>query len=206
MVLMPAVIGSLAGGEERQFGTHDAQLLLPMKVSTQWVVKAALAIGLSLVVALLMPAVLTSAFGMRTIAGPHGLLQPPVVIIVLGFATVSLYVSTLARSGLMALMYSIGAIVGVGYFTARTAPWFNQKSFELIHQLRPGNGPTRSLTSDVFWIAPLIGFVVLVLCLALPNYRYANRSARRVAMHAGVVAACIAAYASLLGVIEALTA
>jgi hypothetical protein len=62
----------------------------------------------------------------------------------------------------------------------------------------------RALTSDVVWIAPLVGFVVLVLWLALPNYRYANRSTLRVAIHAAVVAAGIAAYASLLGIVEAL--
>jgi len=209
MLFMPALTGSLAGGEERQFATHDSQLLLPVKASTQWIVKTAIAIGLSYTLAVLLPFVLTRWMPMRVwISGPVGLFTPQVLVATLGYGAISLYVSTLARSGVSALMYSIGAIVGVGYFTIRIALGLVDEAFLRTRQLTQltgghagGHPPPHS---DMIWALPLGGFVLVVLWLALTNYRYEDRGPTRVVLHAAVVLALIAVSAVTMGVVSAL--
>jgi hypothetical protein len=41
------VIGSMASAEERQLGVSEWQLLLPMPARLQWIVKAAVTLGLT---------------------------------------------------------------------------------------------------------------------------------------------------------------
>src|SRR4029079_3169399 len=132
VMVVPAAIGSLAVAEERQFGTHDAQLLLPVAASTQWMVKVGTALALSVALAALLPLAVKSqlpAWALRE-AGPRGL-RPEAILILLGCASIGLYASTLARSGLSAMVYSIGAITALGYFTWRIALSVAAAAFEL---------------------------------------------------------------------------
>ena len=49
--LIALLVGSLACAEERQMGTLDCQVLLPMATWQQWSVKVAVVLGLSMVLA-----------------------------------------------------------------------------------------------------------------------------------------------------------
>jgi hypothetical protein len=207
VLIMPVVIGSLAAAEERQFDTHDPQLLLPMKVSTQWIVKSATAIGLSLVVATLLPFVMMSQFPPPVQFGgptPAGLVKANTVALVLCCATASLYVSALSRSGLAALMYSIGALLVAIQFTMFVTLELVAKTYDLVANARYVHHPLFRLPSGGEAFVPLASLCLLVLWMALTNYRYANRSAARVAWHVGLVAACIVLYAVAYGAITAL--
>jgi len=209
VVSLPVVIGSLAAGEERQFGTHDAQLLLPMKASTQWAVKVGTALALALLLSAALPAVLTPLFPQRAISMQIGVtgrvLKPEVVVVIIAFASISLYVSTLVRSGLMALMYSIGAILGLGYFTIRVATWVSHRSY-LIARTARGVAPRPVYLysySDGALFVGFTGFILLVLWLALGNYRFSDRNPLRVALHTAIVAGAIAACAMISGGLSA---
>jgi hypothetical protein len=209
VVSLPAVIGSLAAGEEQQFGTHDAQLLLPMKASTQWAVKVGTVIALSLVLSVALPTLLTPLFPQRALHNmPIGLLgkilKPDVLVVIIAFASVSLYVSTLVRSGLMALMYSIGAILGLGYFTIRVAAGVWEQAYLLARAARGiSPRPVYVTYGAGTLLVAAAGLVLLVLWLGLGNYRYSDRSPVRVALHAAIVGGAIAAYAMASGVVRA---
>jgi len=206
VMVVPAAIGSLAAAEERQFGTHDAQLLLPVAASTQWMVKVATALALSVALAVLLPLAVKSQlpeWALRE-AGPRGL-RPGTLLIVLGCASIGLYVSTLARSGLSAMVYSSGAISALGYFTWRIGLSVADKAFELTAKAWRGHvGRPLPISDEIAWFVLLGGFVLLVARLALANYRYSDRSPARVALHAAAITGAIAACAVVFGVVSAL--
>ena len=203
---MPALIGSLAGAEERHFGTHQSQLLMPMALWQQWFVKCAVAIALAVAVALLLPAALNMLLPLKAgRVGPAGMVSPQAMMLVLVCATVSLYVSTLARSGMTAVMYSVVAIPALAIFTSRVATWFGDRAFELVHQARaPHLHHTQILPGPYFSFRTVAVFVVAVCVLALPHYRYVDRRPRLVALQAALVATGITAYAVAFNVWMAL--
>lgn len=96
------LIGSLASATERQLGTHEWQTLLPIAAWQQWSVKLAIVLSLALVISLGVPIVLSGgAVGVRAWhAGTIALL-----------AVGSLYISSLCRSGLHALAWSVPVLV-----------------------------------------------------------------------------------------------
>jgi hypothetical protein len=208
-VVLPLVIGSLACAEERHFGTLDAQLLLPVRSSTQWIVKSAAALGLAVALALLLPLALARMFGDVVLIagpGPRSRLTTESVIFVLGMTSISLYVSTLARSGIRALIGSVGIISAFGFVVGELSNWsVGRKVFVAVHAARAAHThPRYMVLNDAYRIVPLGAFVVLVVALALPNYRYAARRPALVAMHAAIVLACVLAYDVVMSVIMAL--
>lgn len=95
---LAVLIGSLASATERQLGTHQWQTLLPIATWQQWSVKLAVVLSLALVVSVGVPIGLSGgAVGVRAWhAGTIALL-----------AVGSLYVSSLCRTGLHALAWSV---------------------------------------------------------------------------------------------------
>jgi ABC-type transport system involved in multi-copper enzyme maturation permease subunit len=210
-LVLPAVIGSLACAEERHFGTLDAQLLLPVRSSTQWIVKSATALGLSLTLALLLPLALARLFGgaaVNPMAGPANRLTAESVVVILGVTAISLYVSTLARSGLRALMGSIATVFASGFMGAKAldSEW-GRKVFLMVHAARHAHIHQRFATvQHIYYVRPLAGcaLLTLMLVLALPHYRYAAGRPALVAMHAAMVLVCLLAYNVLMNAIMAL--
>ena len=99
---LAVLIGSLASAEERQLGTHEWQTLLPIATWQQWSVKLAIALSLALTVSVGVPTLL--AAGAVGVAAWH--------IGVIALLTVgSLYISSLCRSGLHALAWSVPILV-----------------------------------------------------------------------------------------------
>src|SRR5206468_1469267 len=54
--LLSIVIGSVASAEERQLGTAEWQVLMPVAAWKQWAVKVGVALGLAMLLAGLLPA------------------------------------------------------------------------------------------------------------------------------------------------------
>ena len=99
---LAVLIGSLASAEERQLGTHEWQTLLPIATWKQWSVKLAIVLGLTLAVSVGVPTLLAAgAVGVR--AWHIGV----VALLTIG----SLYISSLCRSGLHALAWSVPILV-----------------------------------------------------------------------------------------------
>ena len=207
VITTPALIGSLACAEERQFGTHDSQLLLPITASQQWLVKSATAIGLALLIALLLPAALSRLLPPEALhLGPNGrFVTVQTAMIVLGCVSVSLYVSALARNGLTALMYSIAAIPVLGYSEAQVAVWLGNKAFRMVHQARPAHVHHLLFVPGVYFSIPaFVVFCAAIVALALPHYRYVDRRPGLVVLHAAAIATGLVVYNVAMNVLMAL--
>jgi hypothetical protein len=156
--------GSAASADERQIGTLESQVLLPMATWKQWAVKAGMAIGVVLLLGAALPAVLgpfsPSGDGLR-ISGWH-------VGALTLLAVASLWISSLCASGMQALLVSASLVM--------IAPLFR-----LLHSMMPARPSAlfESFSSPALTIA--IGAVLLLLLLrfGLVNHRSSDRSFRR---------------------------
>ena len=115
--LLALLIGALASAEERELGTLEWQTMLPMAAWKQWSVKAGTVLVLAAVLSFAIPVVLASG-SVSFNAGHAGA--------ILFLAAGSLYVSSLCRSGLRALIVSgsltLALVVASQYFFAVYGP------------------------------------------------------------------------------------
>ena len=198
--LLALVIGSMATAEERNLGTIDAQLLLPMRASRQWVIKVSVALGLTLVLGILLPAALGAALQPERAAWGRNL--PTVagitVMALMALTTLSLYVSTLCSSGVWALVMSVPAAFAVGALVLQLAGILRGALDSFV---RPPAWAAVNWTSALVTVA----VIVVVQRLALANYRSADRSRSRIAAHVGIAATAAVAALTLVGVVGALS-
>ena len=120
IALFITMIGALAGGEERQLGVHDAQLLLPMSSRRQWMVKVATSLGLGAVLTILLPLILVTVlppeamqmFGRRGLIQAAPMLMLP-TLVTLATAALGVWDPGNATRALLAipLGVTVGAVV-----------------------------------------------------------------------------------------------
>lgn len=178
LMLLAILIGSLASAEERQFGTLESQMLLPMAAWQQWIVKVAVAGGLAVLLGVAVPVLL----GVNDVAWP-----PEVSLVVAVLTIASLYVSSLSSSGVRALALAFPAGF-VAVLFLRTVDW-------LWYQLPLPRASLLelaglSLRSGWFVMGP--GLIVLLAAFGFANHRSAERSTRRVCVQVGWIAAYLA--------------
>ena len=208
-LVLPIVIGSLPCAEERQLGTLDAQLLLPGRSSTQWVVKSATAFSLTVILALVLPLALARILGdagWLFVPGTGNRLPAELVVSVLAITSISLYVSTIARSGMWALIWSVGAVIASGVVVSELLNLgIGRKVFAAVHAARAPHPHLQFMAlRDVYVLVPLCGFAVLAVALALPHYRYAARRPALIAGHAVIAVAYVMACNVVVNVLWAL--
>lgn len=195
--VMALLIGAVASAEERSLRTLDAQLLLPMAASRQWLVKIATVLGLTLVLAIFLPAALAAIFPPESIPWArvlNSMVAVRTVSIVLTIAVVSLYVSTLCSSGVWAMIMSAPAAFGVFVFVMGLGAQVQRVLY------RVGGAPGDGTIVD--WTTGLVtaSVAALVLRLAFTNHRRADRSRRRTAAQVAIAAAAMVVAATLVGV------
>jgi hypothetical protein len=161
--LLAVLIGSLASAEERQSGTLEWQLLLPMATWKQWAVK----VGTTLV----LTALLSYAFPLALAAGRVGIMGWHAGAIVM-LTTGSLYISSLCRTTVRALMVSGAVLLGLGELGLYVAGAYG--------------GVIR------FLAIPLAVVCALTLWFALENHRSAGQDAGRVSRQVMWIAGCLA--------------
>lgn len=189
------VIGSIASAEERHLRTIDAQLLLPMRTSGQWLVKVSVVFGLTLVLAIVLPTALTTVFPLERIGwtvAAHGVLG------LMALASMSLYVSTLCASGLWALVASMSAAFGTATFVIKLGE---------VVQGRLSSLDAQPDWSVVRWAAAaaVIAVTGSVLNFALANHRSADRSRARLASQVAIMGAATIAAAVVVLVVGMLS-
>ena len=199
-VMLAGLIGATASAEERHLRTLDAQLLLPMPASRQWLIKIGVVITLSLVLAILLPAGLAAALTTSHIT--RSILQmlffSKFVLVLLGTTVVSLYVSTLCSSGISALMISVPTALAAA---AAVLPLGDQ----LQHYLYSlGGRPDWRLIERLTLLLTLALFGI-VLRLAFVNHRSADRSAARTVSQIAIAAGSVGLAAAILAVTGSLT-
>jgi hypothetical protein len=180
--LLPLLIGSSASAGERQIGTLEWQVLLPMTAAKQWAVKVGVVFGLSIVLALGLPTVL-SYFGDQILGGmPSSPFRSgPAMTIAFLLATGSLYVSSLCSTGLWALVMSLPVTVGSWTFLNVVLERVGLRIFVI------------ALIPTEVKLLLVAGFIGIVLRFAFTNHRSADRPAARVWRQAIVMAAYVTA-------------
>ena len=165
--------GAMASAEERQFGTLESQVLLPMPSWKQFAVKAGMVVSVAVLLAVGLPALLgyvdESSRGIR-LTGWYA-------VTLVALATLSLYVSSLCTSGLQALLVSAATVVVVpmllGTFIGAAVEWALRSLLPARHFAVP-----QSLAVPL-GLALVAGFLALVLRFALVNHRSSERSVGR---------------------------
>jgi hypothetical protein len=174
---IPLLAGSLASAEERQLGTLGWQVLLPIAAWRQWAVKAAVALVLSLGLAIGVPAILYALFA----SGPEPVrLGWPPAAAIAAVATLSLYASSLSTNGVRALLASASAIGGsllVAHITMNVMPIWMPLAWDL---------PNAAWA--VLYAASAAVFAWL-LWLGMKNHGSAERGAKRVLKQVAVLGA-----------------
>jgi ABC-type transport system involved in multi-copper enzyme maturation permease subunit len=141
-MIVPLLAGSLASSEERRMGVLATQLLQPVSAQVQWVIKAAVVVGLAMVLAVGLPALLQLmdpsvlvSRGLRQTSLGSDLLRirnlSSIIAVVAMAAALSLYVSSLVSNSLHALLASIAAGVAFAFVLGQAMSWviFSQSQF-----------------------------------------------------------------------------
>lgn len=177
--LLAVLIGSLASAEERHLSTAQWQLLLPMASWKQWMVKAGTAVGLAMLLAVALPALLLF------LSGGHVRVAEEFACVILLLTAVSLYVSSLSTSGVRALCVSVPVsflmVVPVMAFLTRVGG---------VELTLPGVG--------LFALA-----LAVVLYFALLNHRSAERGGWRICVQVFCIAGCFVFCAVLAMILSA---
>jgi len=179
---LAVLVGSLASAEERQLGTLESQTVLPSPAWLQWTVKVGVTFGLALLLGAALPALLHSLHGSTDYPGLR-MWRSVVPIFVLLTAT-SLYLSTLCRSAVGAMVVSFPTVAA----TFSVAELVRREMFYLL------TGPGRWGNSGVYQaleptLAMGVGLVGLLLWLAFRNHRSAEFGAARIARQVLAIAA-----------------
>jgi len=173
--ILTVLIGSLASAEEREYGTLESQLLLPIASSTQWAVKVGVTLGLALLLAIGLPALIVGSNG-RAVR-----INDWYACAILILAVTSLYISSLCSTGIRALLMSVAAAPLVLLVLAQ----FTFKS--------------RHLTMSQALL--LACFLILVLWFGHDNHRSTEREAWRIGRQVFVMTGCLALAGVVLAVL-----
>ena len=176
--LLAIVIGSLASAEERQLGTLESQVLLPMASWRQWAVKVATALGLTMLLTVGVPALSV------LLSGGHVQIDRFYAAATLLLMSVSLYVSSLSANGLRAFLVSLPATLVI--LVAVLASVSSQPSFHLT-------------------LLPMSLFALLLLVIlyfALLNHRSAERGLVRVSQQAFCIGGVVLVSAEILSLVR----
>lgn len=207
--MVSLLIGSLASADERQFGTLGWQMLLPLSTSKQWAVKVGMALGLALLLALGLPALL------MYIAEPTAANIPwleqflrfavPIILLTVG----SLYVSSLSSSGLRASLVSLAALFGAALFVSLVVNWVGSAVFVAVSRLS-GAAPLLSVWRVDLFFSPVLalllgaGLLAVVLRFALANHRSGDRTAGSVWTQVLWMAGCLTLSVTVLAAVAAI--
>jgi hypothetical protein len=112
VVLFAGLVGALAGAEEKQLGTHHAQLLAPVSARSQFLVKLAVAEAVTLVAGVLLVCAM-NVWGLPPADHDFVVLGWPFISLAAGITLWSLYVATTCATSIRALVLAapLGALV-----------------------------------------------------------------------------------------------
>jgi hypothetical protein len=184
--ILAMLTGSLASAEERHLGTVEWQMLLPMAAWRQWAVKVGVVGGIVAVLGVALPALLGLVIPVREWFTPlmAGQLAATMLLLTAG----SLYLSSLCKSGVGALVLSFPSVVATVLFvqTVGSQLWRGWRSSAF-------DQPFLDPVSVFFLLIAVVGgFVALLLRLAFLNHRTADRSVDRIAKQVLSIAGYVA--------------
>lgn len=168
--------GATASAEERHTGTLEWQLLMPVSVRTQWLIKTAVVLATTVVFGCFLPAAAVVLAPDADLRGPHAadFVSARMIVSMMSIAAISLYTSSISRNSLCAAVAALPAVILVTAMTvfAASSNW-----------LAPEGAPAA--------IVGIVGAAVM-LSSAMVNHQLADRSPARVARQVSLAAAVIA--------------
>lgn len=181
--MLAMLVGSLASAEERHHGTLEWQLLLPLPAWQPWLVKVGVALTIVALLGAGLPVILESLTPGDQYLGAVSQWQAGSAIILLTAG--SLYLSSLCRTGVGAMVLSFPTAVATVFFvrTVESLLWDVSAAAPRL-SMRPHDlGP--------LLIAIVGGFVALLVWLAFLNHRTADRSRSHIVKQGLTIAAYI---------------
>jgi hypothetical protein len=176
-VVMALLAGAVVSAEERRLGTLGDQLLLPIALWRQWLIKIAVMVVTTWLLTVGLPALLTvlgpEDIRSAMIAGTREGLWPWVACTA-AFATVALYVSSVARGGFPATVAAIAVALG----SILIAAFLMNASRLAVHLVSSTRLSQSSIERAAFVAAAAI--LAMALYFALQNHRQVDRSTPRV--------------------------
>lgn len=182
------VIGALASAEERQLGTHEAQLLQPVGAVSQWIAKCAVAFGLALLLGVVVPAVLIALVSPQR--GPSAMrteISIAVALLAVVLTASSLWISSLTSSGVKAMAWALPVGVGAAVFIQTVQTTVASASAQLGTPVPADYTEASVIASRVL---PLL-VVPALLWFGYLNHRSGERSAVRVISQMAAIALLI---------------
>ncbi len=194
LLLLALLIGSLGSAEERQLGTLEWQVLLPVPMWQQWTVKVFTTVSLSLILGVGMPALVTMVFAIRELsAGTWVVMAVAAPILTIA----ALYVSSLSSSGVRALTVAIPAVAGAALLSGVVLAIAQAGVFALTGS--PGRLQRHWLLMFVPAVVFALTALALLLTFGLRNHRSADRTPGRVLKQAAwIVGAMTIAFISFV--------
>lgn len=165
-IIITMTIGAIAVAEERTMGTHDWHQTLPISTRRQWSTKLLMALGLSVLLAVILPGVFVLRKFPLEILETDWWIFPALLAMTLTTTFVSFYISTINRT-------SINAVLGVLFVRILTMTVFTLAMSNFIepqmHQLR--------LSQSYAWnegliTASTIGFMTLAQSVTCVYFSY----------------------------------
>jgi hypothetical protein len=196
-VALIVVIGSIASADERQMGTVEWQVLLPIAYWKQWIVKYFTTWGVAVVFGFILPLWIWSAKTgeLRKAVGPDLMeIAPIFAAATFGVVTVTLYVSSLCNSGVRAVMASAVVNLFAAYLLIQSFEgytnflWKNgnvTEQGEFIFQ----NGDIANRPASIDWwlhaeywpfLIAIFGAIGLAAIFSARNHRYSERGLGRI--------------------------
>ena len=203
--LIAMLIGALASAEERQLGTLEWQLLLPVAAWRQWAIKVATVVALALLLALGVPVLLAAVSGVRTFLWLRPELAAGVATLTIG----GLYVSSLSGSGVGALLASVPALMGVVLFVEFLFEYPGAVAFRMFAsvsgwpspRMAPSPGSLRGFSLSLWLISA--SAVALVLWFGFTNHRSADRAVAHLRTQMVWMALCLTLAVTLAAAVRA---
>jgi hypothetical protein len=210
------LLGSFASAEERQLGTHQWQVLMPVSAWKQWTVKGFVVCGLSLLLGFALPWALDSTVSLPSDVGSFRDAGSAMPLVLIGLAIASLYVSSVSSGGLRALVASLAAaapVVALGgglvWLFGRTwtaaVPMLRESGWYRSSAFRSVQGLVHLRSSGQIAVIVAIAAAVALLWLALANHASGDRNLKRVWRQLGWVGAWAVVFTLVMGSLQAAT-
>ena len=192
------VIGALASAEERQLGTHEAQLLQPVGAWRQWIAKCAVALGLALLLGVVMPAVLIRLVSPQPLPSQMRTeISVAIALLAVVLTASSLWISSMTSSGVKAMAWAVPVGVGAALFVQTVQTTVASASAQL-------GTPVPADHTEAFVIAsrvlPLL-VVPALLWFGYLNHMSGERSVARIISQIAALALLIVASIVIAGVL-----
>ena len=200
-LLLAILTGAVASADERHLGVWASQVLLPVPMWRQWIVKVAVVLGLAYTFALM----LVDFEATRWRYGYRTTFSISLPLFGAGAAALSLYVSSISKRGVTALLGSVGAVCLWMFFAAvlggYSGRWAWGTAWEVFYDALASGSVTiqtaatvRMVASRVFLMLP----IVVLVWLAMKNHRRLDHPMR--VLRWQIAAIVVATVISVVGI------